>query len=433
MKAFQPYVDHLQLLLSDAVKAAGQSGYASTLDAALDGQASELLRSLIPLERLQEAGAYFTGSDLAKRALYFLLKTIKPESIILDPACGAGDLLIKCASRLPTASTLGQTLSLWEDHLIGRDLHPEFIRAAKVRLSLAAIRRGVTHSKSELPEIEDLLPQIEKRCGLTDLDAFASASHIVINPPFTLMDAPHDCNWASGVVNSAALFLEACLMHARVDTRIVAIMPDVLRSGSRYKKWREFVQSRMNIQRIDLYGKFDKWTDVDVFIIEGHVTDHNGMKRDVDWKYPKQSSTVQLSDHFDISVGSVVTYRDPHEGPWFPFIYPSNLPAWKTIDDIPEHRRFSGRTFDPPFVVVRRTSSPSDRYRAVGTIINGSRPVAVENHLLVLQPKDSNLNSCECLLSILYRPETNTWLNQRIRCRHLTVSSLQALPWDDER
>ena len=45
----------------------------------------------------------------------------------------------------------------------------------------------------------------------------------------------------------------------------------------------------------------------------------------------------------------------------------------------------------PPFVVVNRTSSPRDRLRATATIIKGTEPVAVENHLIILSPKKGGL------------------------------------------
>jgi Pyridine nucleotide-disulphide oxidoreductase len=79
----------------------------------------------------------------------------------------------------------------------------------------------------------------------------------------------------------------------------------------------------------------------------------------------------------------LVSYRDPRLGPWHPFIHARGIPAWEVVSSISDHRRFKGRTFVPPFVVVRRTSRPGDKHRAVGTIISGRSSVAVENHLIV--------------------------------------------------
>jgi hypothetical protein len=88
-----------------------------------------------------------------------------------------------------------------------------------------------------------------------------------------------------------------------------------------------------------------------------------------------------------------------------------------------------GTIFAPPFVAVRRTSSPSDRKRAVGSIILGNRPVAVENHLLVLTPNDGRLESCAELLVLLACDATSDYLNLAIRCRHLTTRSVMGIPW----
>ena len=80
-------------------------------------------------------------------------------------------------------------------------------------------------------------------------------------------------------------------------------------------------------------------------------------------------------------------------------------------------------------MVVRRTSRPGDKYRAVGTVIRGHGLVAVENHLLVLRPKDRTVASCDRLLAVLKDAAANEFLDRRIRCRHLTVSALRDLPW----
>jgi len=98
------------------------------------------------------------------------------------------------------------------------------------------------------------------------------------------------------------------------------------------------------------------------------------------------------------------------------------------VPRISEHRPFSGPAFNPPFVVIRRTSRPGDKFRAVGTAILGAKPVAVENHLIACTPKDGSVETCRVLLRQLRKPETNDFLNRTIRCRHLTVSSVKHLP-----
>ncbi len=148
------------------------------------------------------------------------------------------------------------------------------------------------------------------------------------------------------------------------------------------------------------------------------------------WCQPEKPIGDTVGRHFDICVGPVVEFRNPHLGPWHPFIKVNNLPQWVIIKDTSvKKRRFSGKVFSPPFVAIRRNSRPDDKHRAVGTIIKGIGPVAAENHLLIAMPKDGSMKSCQELLARLRTPEISQWLNQRIRCRHLTVSSLTESPW----
>jgi hypothetical protein len=129
-------------------------------------------------------------------------------------------------------------------------------------------------------------------------------------------------------------------------------------------------------------------------------------------------------------VGAVVPHRlKKNEGSFCPFLHAKGLPFWGVSKPGNERVAFAGTTFRPPFVAVRRTSSPSDRHRALSTIIRGPRLVAVENHLVVCIPKSGGLRACERLLKILQRPSTDAFLNERIRCRHLTVGVVREIPW----
>ena len=136
-----------------------------------------------------------------------------------------------------------------------------------------------------------------------------------------------------------------------------------------------------------------------------------------------------VGDFFEVHVGPVVPHRDPIEGPSYPYIHARTAPAWQTIRQIDEDRQYSGKVFSPPFVVVHRTSSPSDKSRCIATLVDMEQSVAVENHLIVLLPRDNSIDSCLLLLDVFKSELSTNWLNQRIRCRHLTVSSLKELPW----
>ena len=136
-----------------------------------------------------------------------------------------------------------------------------------------------------------------------------------------------------------------------------------------------------------------------------------------------------VGDYFRVSVGRVVPFRDPHAGERYRYIHPRTLVAWGVDAKVLEQRRFNGMVTPTPFVAVRRTSRQGHRHRAVGTVVVGQGPVAVENHLLVLRPIDETFEACERLINVLRSPRSDDWIDRKIRCRHLTAATLEHLPW----
>ena len=395
----------------------------------LDGRPATELRRLVPLPELRESGAFFTGSHLGKIAVSKeFASTINKTSVLIDPTCGGGDLLLSCTQYLPLYRDLPETLNQWQSNLFGVDLHSEFVDIAKLRLVLKAITSGADKNTSLFNVNSETFTGFRVGSIFQNLEVLQNASHVLLNPPFYKMSSPESCQWGSGKVNAAAVFLEACISNVQKGTRIVAILPDVLRSGTRYEKWRNFIETNCEIIKIQLYGQFDAWADVDVFVMELVVKNEPGINSCVWAKLDKDSKTT-LSDKFDISTGPVVDYRDPHVGPIVKYIHPRGLPAWESVKVIKNTRAYEGKTFQSPFVVVRRTSRQSDKYRAIGTIIDVDDDVAIENHLIVLKPKDGEISTCQDLLNNLHDEKTNAWINETIRCRHLTIKSLANLPW----
>jgi N-6 DNA Methylase len=431
MQSFRSYIDRLHILLARATKEPSPSEFLKEMDAALDGQPRDELRRSVAVSQLRSAGAFFTGSRMARRVVSRLTSSLVGEATVLDPACGAGDLLIACTQHLPHRSDFASTLVEWKTRILGRDVEPEFVRATRVRLALAALRREPSGSRLRLPPIDELFPEIRAGSSLSEHELYQRASHIVINPPFTMVDAPDSCSWGGGKVNGAALFMEACVTRSKPGTRVFAILPEVLRSGSRYEKWRQMVAEHASISGIETLGQFDRVTDVDVFMVLAVVRGDGASRACAPWTPLQQSSSGRITDKFDISVGAVVPHRDPREGPWLPFLQARGLPSWEAVSSVGARRRFKGRAVQPPFVVVRRTSRPGDKSRAVATLVTGREKMAVENHLLVLRPKDGSSRACRQLLAILRDDTTSEILDKRIRCRHLTVQALGELPWRD--
>ena len=424
MHSYLSYVAGLEALARQALSS--RNVPAAEMAVHLDGGPYRALRTAISLEALQSAGAFFTGEGLRAFALSGLQLYANDCTPVYDPACGAGDLLLGAAGQLPVLSSLEETLDQWGNRLGGSDIHDEFIRTTRARLVLAAYARGARASSGDL-RLESTFPKI-RAANAFELDALPGSPVVLINPPYGMTAAPEDCEWTNGSVSLAALFVDHLLSLASNGTRIVAILPDVLRSGARYKKWRASVSSRATLKRIDVWGVFDSATDVDVFVLDMQVDTSANAIADAQWLgLTAYGSTV--SDFFEVSIGPVIPHRHLNRGNWAPYLHSRNAPPWASVTEIITRRRFHGRLIEPPFLVVRRTSSPHDSERAVATMVYGSRPVAVENHLIVIKPKGGSVQLCRALLRHLKEPQTTEWLNSRIRCRHLTIGAISSLPF----
>jgi len=429
--AFAGYSDEIEALISDLARGGRRIGD-NEISSVLNGQTTLALQRLVPKNLRRESGIFFTSVELAGKVADHLALVPGKGVKIVDPACGAGNLLLACAKHLPVGDNLQDTLIIWSDCIYGYDLHYEFVRAARLRLMLLAasmhndrdnclarLQSNQFFSGLKVGNVFRHLPMSEKSC-------------VVVNPPFGHMQAPEDCRWATGRIQTAGWFLERILQAAPAGQHVVAILPDVLRSGTRYGKWRDFVSTVCVSLAVELSGQFDESTDVDVFIL--HAVTGDGSSIRPEW--PTLSSPIGngqhvVSDFFDVHVGPVVPHRDPLCGPSYPYIHARTAPAWQILDHIVEERSYAGTVYSPPFVVVHRTSSPREKHRCVATIVNEKRDIAVENHLLVLLPRDKSLESCEQLLQVLKLTQSSEWLNSRIRCRHLTVSSMCELPCCD--
>jgi len=118
MKAFNPYVWHLEELLLSSVCLPPNGNREQMIRAALDGQPSLELRKRVSLDRLRAAAAFFTGSRMARKAIAMAFPTTMPrDAVVLDPACGVGDLLVAFVGRLASSNDLALTLSQWGMHI----------------------------------------------------------------------------------------------------------------------------------------------------------------------------------------------------------------------------------------------------------------------------------------------------------------------------
>lgn len=426
---FEEYVHELESYASAAL--AGKNQVLEDVDFTklLNGGVGLELRRRVALELRQQIGAFFTGEALRQIA-FGAISNSSVKGPVWDPACGAGDLLLSYAEKLPILPDIGDTITSWGNKLYGNDIQGVFLRAAKARLVLAAFARGARNLDGRPLSLNGAFPNILQQDSLLT-PREECPTDVVLNPPFISIIASCDCAWGSGSLSAAAAFVDMCLKVASSGTRIIAILPDVLRTGTRYERWRKMVAKHADVKRVDIYGPFDPQADVDVFILELHVR-HSHMPQlgqESPWGLLNNSLQENINNYFSVSVGPVVPHRHREEGPELAFLHSRDATPWGTLDHLAPRRRFSGTIHYPPFVVIRRTSSPSDRNRAIGTIINCTEPVAVENHLVVCKPNDGRIESCQSLLEVLKSSSTNEWLNNRIRCRHLTVGAVKEIPF----
>lgn len=427
---FAKYYDDILAEIEKYNKHKDKKGLNNIKKHVLNGEANTALKLLVTAKSRKTAGLFFTSTALAKILAKQISPLIKKGIGIIDPACGAGNLLLSCIQYLPHGNTFDETIKLWSHLIKGYDLFPEFIHTASLRLAIAAASYD-TKNPINIKKIQSkkLFKSLKIGDGLENKH-FPVNSCLLVNPPFGHMIAPKNCSWGNGRIQTAGWFLDQLLQKATHGQHIIAILPDVLNSGTRYQKWREHICTMTSNISIKHAGRFDKDTDVDVFIFYCIVNKKGNYT--VSWPdhVPKLGkNTKTLSDDYEIHVGTIVPHRDTNTGINYPYIHAKSATSWQTIDHLNETRYSENKAFNTPFVVVHRTSSPSDKCRCVASIVSVTGKVAVENHLLVLLPKDGSLNSCKKLLSSLRNPNTTKWVNKRIKCRHLTVSALRELPY----
>lgn len=423
MFEYGEFVDNLKIELNSYKTTPGEL-WRQTASRYVNGFAAEELRRLVSLEKRRNDGVFFTDSILAEKVLEVLQPYFDEQSVIYDSACGVCNLLIATANYFHKHNIQPAN----KNYLLGTDIHAEFIAAANLRLQMnnLLLLPGKTVNVSN--QKKGYL--VQKKNGLVSNQFYKTATHIIINPPFDQEKFDEKLDWAAGKVSMAAVFMAKAILFANPGTTIMAILPDVLRSGSRYQKWRDMLDKHCITEKIELLGQFDEHADVDVYAIKliKRQQPVESITNTVMGAPDQAIAPKTLKDIFDIRVGPVVDYRDEKEGPLRPYVVSHGLESWSTQKEITLKRKHKGTSFKGPFVVIKRTSRATDENRAMATIINTTEPVYVDNHLIILKPKSKTLAACKLAIKILKDKRTNDWLNEQIRCRHLTVKVVSNIP-----
>ncbi|WP_409320236.1 N-6 DNA methylase [Pseudomonas putida] len=423
---YSPFVEKMQGLLVAGANTGPHIERRSIVNV-VDMNVTCAAEELIPHDIRASQGIFFTGDQIAEKIALSLSDDIDAGASFFDPSCGAGNLLLAVAKRFPIKKCLKDTVEFWGGRFGGCDLNESFILAAKLRLvALACQRHGVHEiSKSELNTYLQFFSYFHVGDYLgTALGADFDC--IVANPPFGHIAASQDVSWSTGKTQQAGVFVAQALNVGKSGQKIAAVLPDVLRCGTRYNKWRNLVEAESSITAVDVYGRFSKSVDVDVFLLSV-IVGARPIDSHVDiWQSVVGNDSpafVKLKELFEVRVGPVVPHRLKDQGVRVSYLTTQEAPPFSTVAELPEIN-FSGTLYSPPFVVVRRTSSPSDRNRLVPSLVQGCEPIAVENHLLIISPRDRDVRSCLVLMDDLKDPRINEWLNAVSRCRHLTTKVL---------
>lgn len=414
-------------LLAPAKSIGGQSadtaGYCFVSSEAIKEEETNLLSFMGAAQRKRQ-GVFFTPDELARLAASKI--DFSTGETVFDPACGTGNLLVKVADGFDASGSLAECLCRWNKKLYGMDINQEFIRLARKKIVNLALSKGalptcgltLVEAMSTLSNIRvgDFLAEYRTYAGVVD--------NVIMNPPFCPVDTPEGIKWTSGKSNAAALFMAYAIEIVPAGGKILGILPDVLKSGSRYEAWRSQVFNPIN-PVVEDFGSFQKDVQIDVFILSG--TKPLSLTPVSSGELSTEHHRV-LGDKFSVSVGPVVPHRDPLIGVEAPFAHAKILPPWSTVNVLTEKILHSGRKIPCPFVAVRRTSSPKDKFRVVGTIVNCDEAVAVENHIIAVCPNDGTIESCTSLLNFFKSSVVNDYINSKIRCRHLTVGVIKGLP-----
>lgn len=426
MNGETPLATFASELLPQGGEALAELAYGIDQKHLANGHATDFVYSVLSLTDRRKHGIFFSGPVWARKLIAQV--DVEKWSRFLDPSVGTGDLLLEVCKELPLEKTLGETLSQWAKRLSAIDLRSSFLHIAWARIqALAFVRHQQERNDASAP-VSHPLPESFRVGDALDIPLLLkSGDCVIMNPPYQRITAGSDSFVGSGKRSAAALHLERVLLEAPCGIFIVALIPDVLRSGSSYNKFRAEISKRLNIRRFDSFGGFGSDADVDVAILTGTTEELHPLTQN-----SAAPTYVVVGDMFAVSVGPVVPHRTPKNGEMRSYLTAKNAPQWGVLDGPVEYANYSARIEKGPFVIIRRTSSPSDKKRARATLVNYNDEVLVENHLLIARPRDGKVRTCKELINLLKKDETDAWLNEHIRCRHLTVSAIAGIPWEDK-
>ncbi len=207
VSCFSVYSDEIEALASSFTSTNKTGASKNKILDILNGKATLALQRLVPENVRKKAGIFFTSTHLADKVAIRLAPMLRDGMKLIDPACGAGNLLIACAQYLPTGKNLMETLDIWSERIFGCDLHLQFVRAAQLRLMLLAASLHMEESKAiTLPQPAAIFKGLQVGSIFSFAPLIEKADCVIVNPSFGYTSAPDGCQWAAGKIKMAGLF-----------------------------------------------------------------------------------------------------------------------------------------------------------------------------------------------------------------------------------
>ena len=97
----------------------------------------QILRDSYRDEDLRKNGIFFSSPHIANK-LVGELGSLRSSDKVIDPCCGAGDLLLAYVTKLRKFTTLEKFLTNWSKIIYANDLNADFIDVTNIRLIMAA-------------------------------------------------------------------------------------------------------------------------------------------------------------------------------------------------------------------------------------------------------------------------------------------------------
>jgi len=121
---------------------------------------------MVTPELRKEFGIFYTPTEFANEVLEALpIETIAPEErLVLDPACGSGNLLLAAQERMegiaPGSWTTPQTHDWLKAHVFGWDIDPVSVEIGRLSLLLSALPLGNNWHVERVDLLGDAVPEI---------------------------------------------------------------------------------------------------------------------------------------------------------------------------------------------------------------------------------------------------------------------------------